>query len=92
MKLQNIEEAKDVLESYAEAKNAYDALERFESQCKLTGDLKNVDTYGVKIVLYPISSCEPPVVLHVQNRALECEAVQVIRDAYEYHKKQVEAL
>lgn len=92
MKLGNLERAKDVIESYREAKNAHDSLARLEYQRAEMRDENNEETYLIQIRLLPINSNQPPVEFNIQNRALEWSAIQIIKDAYEYHKKQVESL
>lgn len=92
MKIGNVDMSNEVLKNYKEAKNAYDGLERLEHQREEMRDSKNEDTYGIMISLFPITSNQPPVQLTLQHRDLEIAAIQIIKDAYEYHKKQVESL
>ena len=92
MKLTNIEKAKDVIQNYIEAKTACEALDNFEHDREILLDKSNTSTYGIEILVYPIDSKQPPVKLALQNRAFEIAAMRIIKDSYEYHKKQVECL
>lgn len=92
MKIGNVDMADEVLRDYREAKTAHDGLARFEYQREDMRDEKNEDTYGITITIFPITSNQPPVQLTLQHRDLEIAAIQIIKDAYEYHKKQVESL
>lgn len=92
MQLNNTHKAKDVIDNYDNAKTVYETVAKLEYQKDEMRDVDNESTYGVEISFYPISSNQPPVTLHIQERSLETAAIQIVKDAYEYRKKQVQEL
>lgn len=92
MQLSNINKALDVIDTYEDAKIMHDTIANLEYKREKAKDIHNESTYVVQIVVYPIDSSSQAVKLDLQTREHEEAIIKVIKDVYEYHKKQVQEL
>lgn len=92
MQLSNIDKAHDIIDMYEDAKIMHETIADLEHRRNEAKDVHNESTYVVQIVVYPTDSRALAVKLDLQTREHEEAIIKVIKDAYEYHKKQVQEL
>lgn len=92
MQLSNIDKAHDVIDMYEDAKIMNDTIANLEYKREEAKDVQNESTYVIQIKVYPIDSRLSEVILDLQTREHEKAIIKVIKDVYEYHKKQVQEL